>query len=506
MTISGNDLLELGYKPGQTLGRALGYARRRIEDGSAWTIVREEILEKFPCEEPPKVTLRDSPLNVSCAGRAENEEEELNLQGSLEKIRELSRVPVVERVALMPDNCPSGGEWGCIPVGGALATKHHVLPSAHSADINCGMCASFFLPSSGGREMARVLKDSCFFGPWAAKESDRVDHPVLHEGVWSNPFLSGLEDSARNYLGTQGDGNHFSYLGRFVVKGAFLKTLDTKGHYELAEKLHGYDEDELAVLVTHHGSRQLGAKVYKRGMEFAERETGKVASAIPKSGCWIDIRTPEGKLYWEALEYVGRWTQANHRVVHQRFLHKIGVEPIARVENHHNAVWMNEGMVYHGKGATPAWSTDGVPLLGIIPLNMGREILLVSGSDNKDFLSFAPHGAGRNKSRTAMKREFLDPVTQKLDPDRVRLAISEAVGDLPVYWASGRPDVSESPIGYKPASKIKRELQEFGLAELMGEIHPSGCVMAGEFDRVDYRALRRAKQLSRPQAEKKIHK
>ena len=212
------------------------------------------------------------------------------------------------------------------------------------------------------------------------------------------------------------------------------------------------------------------------------RETDKIAEKVPKNGAWLNLQTELGKAYWEALDYTARWTRANHHVIHDEFLKQAGAEKIARAGNEHNAVWKYQGKIYHGKGATPAWMQDGKPQLGIIPLNMGREILLVTGKDNQRFLSFAPHGAGRNRSRSATMKPFLDPKTGKVDPKKAKEAIKNATQGLDIRWGSGKPDISESPLGYKDASKIKAELQEFGLATLIGEIEPKGCIMAGEIE------------------------
>jgi tRNA-splicing ligase RtcB len=493
MIPSGQDLLDMGYVSGKVLGDALRYAQQRGREGAGWDTIRTELEVKFPRARAEKLRLRDKDLSINYACRPDTDEEHSNLETSLVKIGQLSRVPVVESVALMPDNCPAGQEWGSMPVGSALVTKHHILPAAHSSDINCGMHASFFLMPSSRVDVAGVLRDNCLFGPWGAPEEAMVDHEVLRENVWSNPFLSGLEDAARNYLGTQGDGNHFTYFGSMVVRKSLLDKLDKNGHGDLAEKLKGYSEDQLGVIVTHHGSRQLGAKLYKRGIEYAFKETSKIADGIPKNGSWIDIRTEQGQYYWQALKYVGRWTEANHHIVHERLLQKIGVSKVASIANHHNAIWEHDGHLYHGKGATPAWRDGEVPRLGIIPLNMGREILVVLGKDNHDFLSFAPHGAGRNKSRSALKKEFSESGTNVPDNDKILRELTRLMGDIPVVWASGQPDISESPIGYKSASKIKKELVEFGLAELLGEIDPKGCIMAGEFDKPNWKKLLKKK-------------
>lgn len=110
---------------------------------------------------------------------------------------------------------------------------------------------------------------------------------------------------------------------------------------------------------------------------------------------------------------------------------------------------------------------------------MAAPILLVLGKDNADYLSFAPHGAGRNHSRTAIVRPFRDKDGQ-LDERRVADTIRHATRGLDIRWFCGKPDLSESPIGYKPAEQVKEQIQKFGLADVVAEIQPLGCIMAGD--------------------------
>jgi len=134
-----------------------------------------------------------------------------------------------------------------------------------------------------------------------------------------------------------------------------------------------------------------------------------------------------------------------------------------QIGNEHNFVWKRGDSFFHGKGATPAWQDAcGRPLLGFIPLNMAREILLVLGADNNQFLSFCPHGAGRNLSRSAMLRPYKN-AEGEIDPARVQQALAETTAGLDIRWYNGAPDLSESPLGYKDATKVKAQIVRFGL-------------------------------------------
>ena len=150
---------------------------------------------------------------------------------------------------------------------------------------------------------------------------------------------------------------------------------------------------------------------------------------------------------------------------------------MAAFGNEHNFVWKRGDMFMHGKGATPAWKDKGGrPLLGLIPLNMAEPILMVLGSDNEEFLSFAPHGVGRNVSRTKLMRRYPDAATRKN-------VLEYQTRDIDVRWFCGQPDLSESPVAYKNAAQVRSQIEHFGLAKVVAEIRPLGCIMAGNSGR-----------------------
>ena len=397
-------------------------------------------------------------------------------------MNELLKTPVISRGAIMPDACPASMGKAVIPVGGAIAVENAIIPSAHSADVCCSMFATFYHPRSEVASELDALTTATRFGPGGRHMDDLVHHPVLDENVWDNKFLNGLYDWAKVHIADQGDGNHFAYIGEMTVSNKFISKLRQAGHNKLAKRFEtehsnrkttGSEPLILRVLVTHHGSRGLGAKLFKRGQIAAVKHSARVGNHIPNAAAWLDAKSETGQEYWEALQYVGRWTKANHQAIHARFIERIGGEAVAEFGNEHNFVWKRGDTYLHGKGATPAWKDDnGNPLLGLIPLNMAEPILMVLGADNEDHLSFAPHGAGRNISRTALKRQFPDEASQ-------RNAIRHHTKDIDVRWFCGDPDLSETPIAYKNADQVTAQIEEFGLADIIAKIHPLGCIMAG---------------------------
>ncbi len=430
--------------------------------------------------------MRDEPVPHSEAIRASTREDEKNLAAVRRFMRDLMRCPVVEAGAIMPDACPAGQAEATIPVGGAVAARGAILPAAHGHDICCSMHASVFESAKPVEELLDAIVGATRFGPGGREPGDRVAHPVLDEAVWTNPFLSGLQEYARMHLADQGDGNHFAFLGRLRWTQPLVEALDAAGQTELSEAGRRQLEAgraESLVLVTHHGSRGLGARVFQRGMAAAVKQTATVAAGIPEAAAWLSVDTPEGSDYWESLQYVGRWTLANHQCIHQRFLTAIESPALAQFGNEHNFVWRRGEHFLHGKGATPAWSdAAGHPLLGLIPLNMASPILMVLGRGNEEHLSFAPHGAGRNVSRRGLLKRFRLK-DGGLDLKTMDRTLAESTEGVDVRWYLGEADLTESPVAYKPAGQVRSQIAEFDLAQVIAEIEPLGSVMAGHAPR-----------------------
>jgi RNA-splicing ligase RtcB len=111
----------------------------------------------------------------------------------------------------MPDACPTGE--GQIPVGGVVVARNAIHPSMHSADI----CCSVMMTNFGFTDPKSVLDSAhlvTHFGGGGRKEFS--DLPTdLEMRISDNNFL-GIPKSiqfAKDHLGTQGDGNHFLFVG-----------------------------------------------------------------------------------------------------------------------------------------------------------------------------------------------------------------------------------------------------------------------------------------------------
>lgn len=469
-------LLDNGWLPSKGLGQAIKAYDLAVAQGM--TQAEALVSLAVPTQEP-KLEMRGAPLPLGVALTASTDEERVNKAAVLKCMENMTRVPVVSSGAIMPDACPAGSDECSITVGGVIAVKDAIIPAAHSADICCSMHVTLFdlVPQADINVSSLMdrLQKSTRFGAGGRKPENRVYHPVLEEAVWDNQFLKGLQEYAAKHMADQGDGNHFAYLGKLELTSQLLVGLKAAG---VAINLGSLTEGgTVYALVTHHGSRGLGAQLYKRGQQAAIAYTNTIANNIPNTAAWLSTTTQQGQDYWLALQYIERWTKANHEVIHKDFISTLAlttqVKTVCEFGNAHNFVWYRNGYYYHGKGATPAWSIHDKPLLGVIPLNMAAPILIVLGNDSKEYLGFAPHGAGRNISRTATLRKY--PTAEEKTE-----AIHATTAGLDVRWWYGKPDLSETPLGYKAPNTIKQEIHDYNLATVIGEIQPLGCIMAGE--------------------------
>ncbi|MBL7238873.1 RtcB family protein [Komagataeibacter rhaeticus] len=448
--ITGTHLIDWGHRPGPGFADLLVRANTAREHGADLAHVRALLAPELPPPPPVPLPLRGEgavPLHVSI--RAENVDEENNLNKVMATMREVLRTPTVEAGAVMPDACPAG-PLGTIPVGGIVAARNAIHPGMHSADI----CCSVMMTDLGAVEPKKVLDAASamtHFGPGGRREGNRfaVEEDLL-EAFHANPFLRREKTLAatRTHMGTQGDGNHFLFVGRSRSTGR-------------------------TVMVTHHGSRGPGAQLYKEGMEVAERYRQALSPTTLRQNAWIPADSTDGRAYWEALQLVRRWTRANHTVLHHAISTAVQASVVERFWNEHNFVFERDGLFYHGKGATPAWGSYADDASGrvIIPLNMAEPVLIARGRDAAHALGFAPHGAGRNFTRTEHRRRMgaITPEAQ----------LAAETKGLDIRFYCGKVDISELPSSYKRANTVVQQIGEYDLAEIEDYIDPFGCIMAG---------------------------
>lgn len=446
--IKGQDLIDAGMKPGKWFSQALANANALLENGGSL----EQALETARSFEPPPFIQRRAadtmPFHMNI--KAESPEEIANIEAVRATMTELMRTPVVCAGAMMPDACPAGSP-GTIPVGGVVASEG-IHPGMHSADVCCSMALSIF-PGVSPSALLDAVGAATHFGPGGRPSGQQFQPSAKTMAlIMANPMLRPHADASIGHFGTQGDGNHFAYVGIMKSSGE-------------------------TALVTHHGSRAPGARLYKAGMEIAERHRKILSPDTLAHNAWIPGDSKDGEIYWDALQTVRSWTKESHFLIHDLAAQQINARISDRFWNEHNFVFRkSDGLFYHAKGATPAfdgWAEDATGLT-IIPLNMAQPILIVRGRNAPHGLGFSPHGAGRNLSRTQHKRNQKDRTIADI--------LAEETKGIDLRFFSNVADVSELPSAYKNADSVRTQIARYGLADPVDEVLPYGCIMAGDWE------------------------
>lgn len=456
-TITGQTLIAWGIKPGAHFREGLATANRMHEAGAEQAAIIAAVRNLIPTTIP----MRTTPIPYARAIDADTDAERANVEAVFRHMDELMRVPTIRAGAVMPDACPSGSAPGTIPVGGVVACADAIHPGFHSADICCSVAITVLRDDCDPRALLDAVQAVTHFGPGGRRSPEGMPDDVA-TAVAGNPFLSDLMGKAVGDFGSQGDGNHFAYVGRLRSSG-------------------------MPALVTHHGSRGLGASLYKKGVGVAQRHTASVAPTVPRHNAWIKADSADGVAYWAALQIVRAWTRESHYAIHDQAFARLGARIADRFWNEHNFVFQRaDGLFYHGKGATPSFDGFSPEDTGrtLIPLNMAEPVLITTHRDRAETLGFAPHGAGRNLSRTAYLRDNTPAFPPGID----------------ARFFCGLPDLSELPGAYKDAASVRAQIERYDLARVVDEVVPYGSIMAGDWE-ADAPWRRKRERAAEPQAD-----
>lgn len=443
---TGKTLIDLGFKQGKWMKEAIAHINKNNLEGDALL----SYLEQFKAPDP--IGLHDKPVAFSVNIKAENELEQTNVNSVINSMGTLMKTPTLVGGAIMPDACPTGPN-GTIPVGGVAVAKNAIHPGMHSADICCSVMLTDF-GKTDPKTILDIAHAHTHFGPGGRDRNTQFRFPKeLLEAFENNAFLNDKQmiQTARAHLGTQGDGNHFLFVGTSKNTGNTM-------------------------LVTHHGSRGAGARLYTKGMKIAERFRKELSPDTLKQNAWIPFETEEGQNYWDALQVIRQWTKTNHEVIHNVVAETLEVDIENRYWNEHNFVFKDGDLFYHAKGATPLDAKFMPDITGprLIPLNMAEPVLIVQGKTTKTNLGFAPHGAGRNVSRTQHRRSKTGSIMQ---------IFKEETRGLDVRFFSKEIDITELPSAYKNAKTVRAQMEAYGLGNVIDEVMPYGCIMAGDWQK-----------------------
>ena len=284
-----------------------------------------------------------------------------------------------ETLILMPDSCP-----GILaPIGLCATYSDKILPALVSGDIGCGVDTYLFKNKQiEFSKLDKIIKEQV------------LAHKKVESILESYQTKVSLEDlnckkkidiqRVMNSCGTLGSGNHFIEIEK--------------------------DENKNLYLTIHSGSRLLGTQVYEyymdKGFEaIGDKTFNRVCTYL------------EGDLkdaYLHDIQIVQAYARANRECMAYiigKFL-KNRVELFA--SSVHNYVDVENNIIR--KGAISARENETV----VIPINSRDGVIIGHGLGNREWLSSAPHGAGRLYSRGESKNYFTKNETRKLTFSNVR--------------------------------------------------------------------------------------
>lgn len=372
------------------------------------------------------------------------------------QIAELARHPALaHHVALMPD-CHTGKG---MPIGGVIAARNAVIPSAVGVDIGCGMVAvetdldaTVFAGLRERRELQNRLKTRIPIGEGGAHREPHVwdgfERYLEQNGKVRN-FPNALD---RRNLGTLGGGNHFIELQRSDAGKIWL--------------------------MIHSGSRNLGQRVENYYAEVAREMNEKMGVALPnKYLTFLPMDTQEGQDYFRDMTFALDYALENRRRMMAAFKETLSefapqVNFIREVNIHHNyaakETHFGEELYIHRKGATSALKDE----IGIIPGSMGTSSYIVRGLGNPASYMSCSHGAGRVMSRTmangTLSVESCDAAMSGIVYERWGYSKRRAKDGKKQY------DLSEAPQAYKDIDAVIAA--ELDLIEPIVRLEPLGVL------------------------------
>lgn len=451
------DLSKIGYHNDQLRSLVIGIASKNFKhyskqqlldllvninndpeaflDNELTSKIAEKIIGKVEGASFKTYELRDEPIFCKTYGGKGIE------QSAKKQIELAGLLPVSLQSALMPDAHMGFG----LPIGGVLATDNAVIPYAVGMDIGCRMALSIIDESDSfikrfEYQIKQALKNHTHFGMEGGLNM-RQEHEVLDSSVFNEiPFLKPLRGKAVRQLGTSGNGNHFVEFGEIEL---------------LADNTLGLPAKKYTALLTHSGSRGLGAAIAKHYTKIA-MDSCKLPRCAQQLA-WLDINSEAGQEYWLTMTLAGDYAKACHDRIHSNLLKALGLKALYVVENHHNFAWKDKlidgkEVIVHRKGATPAHKDE----LGIIPGSMTTPAYLVSGKGNNDALYSASHGAGRAMSR------------QKAKDSMTVSAMKKLLANAHVSLIGGT--VEENPLAYKDIETVITAQHD--LVEIQGKFYP----------------------------------
>lgn len=369
-----------------------------------------------------------------------------------------------------------------MPIGGVVAYQGAISPSGVGFDIACGNKAvRTDMRAEDLGDLAsrmRQIQQTVSFGLGRSNPTP-IDHELFDSPVWNELDTQPgqpLKRKAAAQLGTVGSGNHYVDLLR--------------------------DEEGYLWIANHFGSRGFGHTVATMGLRWGyglgpdDRKVEREEPAV------LNLSEELGQLYLAGMQLAGEYAYAGRSYVIEQVLGILG-NPIvtATVHTHHNYAWLEDDLWVVRKGATPltrdpAFIGGSMGDISVIvkgaPIPEGRAIGDKRAVVDIGALASAPHGAGRQMSRTQAAGKFRKVKETRTRPDGTKYEFRRRVRDASsgaVDWPAVKHELAERGItvlgsGADEAPAVYKDLRsvlaQHRNIQVLHELHPLGVVMAGD--------------------------
>ncbi|GAA1436375.1 RtcB family protein [Microlunatus lacustris] len=334
-------------------------------------------------------------------------------------------------VALMPD-CHLGKG---ATVGSVIPTLGAIIPAAVGVDIGCGIMAlRTRFTETDVRERGDLDQLHAAIAAAVPLSAGKYnDNPV---SAHTEHLIGDLEQKA-----SRGDVDPGRYAENWRLQ---LGSLGSGNHFIEVTA----DEEGRVWLFLHSGSRGVGNKMAQHHIKVAQQLNKKWWINLPDPDLaylvegtdefWAYIRDLRWAQHFALLNRVEMMDRVKRVFAAHLRTDDLGISD--EVNCHHNyteqethwgkTVWLSR------KGAISAEHGER----GLIPGSMGTASYVVEGLGNKVALNSAPHGAGREYSRSAARRTFS---RQQLDEAMAGIA-----------WGNSDAFLDEIPGAYKDVDVV----------------------------------------------------
>ena len=336
-------------------------------------------------------------------------------------------------IRIMPD-CHAGK--GCT-IGSVIKYKNRVIPNTVGVDIGCGMTVVSLGNIDVDLKKLDEVVDTSIPSGFNIHETPVTEY----KAQWNADFPQEKLEYTQWSIGTLGGGNHFIELDEDDIHNKYL--VIHSGSRNLGVLICNYWQ-ELTVSKLTDDSEIRKELIARLKSEGRKKEIDTQLKMIQKPKINKELAYLEGYSldnYIEDVKHCQEYASLNRFTMASIICGKMNWTVLSMFETIHNYIDIPNKIIR--KGAVKAEMDEML----IIPMNMRDGSLICIGKGNPEWLSSAPHGAGRIMSRAQAKQ------TVKLEDFKESMK--------GIYTTSVcKETLDEAPIVYKAANIIMQDIKD----------------------------------------------